>query len=143
MKIKKIKRANNQRLKRAKFKHLRLDYLRAELSRARIKLDKTNAACKRIQYDYRIEPRSTELGGGFRLYLFENGIDVGGGVYADENYEYCYDDALHDAEDWCNSSLEYRARDDAIHWFGFAEYRLNEAINRQNSMKKPPQLNFV
>lgn len=32
-------------------------------------------------YDHAIEPRKAELGGGWRLYLFHDGVEVGGGVF--------------------------------------------------------------
>jgi hypothetical protein len=34
------------------------------------------------RYSYEIVPRPTELGGGWRLRLLEDGLEVGGGVFA-------------------------------------------------------------
>lgn len=33
------------------------------------------------RYRYEVEPRPLDLGGGFRLRLFEGGEEVGGGVF--------------------------------------------------------------
>jgi hypothetical protein len=33
------------------------------------------------RYDFEIVPRRAELGGGWRLYLLDNGVEVGGGVF--------------------------------------------------------------
>jgi hypothetical protein len=46
------------------------------------------------QYSYEIDPRPAELGGGWRLRLMEDDIEVGGGVFPD------YDDALAEASVW-------------------------------------------
>jgi hypothetical protein len=50
-----------------------------------------------IQYSYEIDPRPAELGGGWRLRLMEDGIEVGGGVFP------AYDDALAEASVWLSS----------------------------------------
>ena len=34
-----------------------------------------------IWYDFQIVPHEADLGGGWRLYLLENGVEVGGGVF--------------------------------------------------------------
>lgn len=34
-----------------------------------------------MQYSYDITPRPAELGGGWRLRLLEDGVEVGGGVF--------------------------------------------------------------
>lgn len=48
----------------------------------------------RIEYRYEIEPRLAELGGGWRLHLFENDEEVGGGVFpeGDEGYSEALDE---------------------------------------------------
>lgn len=38
------------------------------------------------QYDYKIEQRPDELGGGWRLRLLEDGEEVGGGVFPLDEY---------------------------------------------------------
>lgn len=62
---------------------------------------------------YEINPRPTELGGGWRLRLLENGDEVGGGVFplseyvtaenAEEAASYAYEDALAEASAWLAS----------------------------------------
>lgn len=34
-----------------------------------------------VHYEYKVVPRSAGLGGGWRLQLFEDGVEVGGGVF--------------------------------------------------------------
>lgn len=59
-------------------------------------------------YDYRIDPRPAELGGSWRLRLFEDGEEVGGAVFPPveslENAELAengaYDDAISEASVW-------------------------------------------
>lgn len=49
------------------------------------------------RYDYEIVPRAADLGGGWRLYLIDNGVDVGGGVFpvaADATAAHAWWDAL-------------------------------------------------
>lgn len=70
-----------------------------------------------IEYNYRIDPRPADLGGGWRLRLLEGGEEVGGGVFplsaylsqfpaADEATEremaekIAYEDALAEASAW-------------------------------------------
>ena len=65
---------------------------------------------------YEINPRPTELGGGWRLRLFEDGEEVGGGVFplpeyataenTEEAASYAYEDALADASAWLASKGE-------------------------------------
>lgn len=64
------------------------------------------------KYRYEIDPRSTELGGGWRLKLFEDDEEVGGGVFpADANAD------PHAGMAWFNRLLESeRAR-----WLKVAE----------------------
>jgi len=58
--------------------------------------------------DYKIDPRPAELGGGWRLRLFEDGEEVGGGVFppvdtledAELAEKAAYDDALSEASVW-------------------------------------------
>lgn len=56
---------------------------------------------------FRVDPRPAELGGGWRLYLFEDGEDAGGGVFPATGYEVvedqsaaAYADALAEGEAW-------------------------------------------
>ena len=55
-------------------------------------------------YSYEIDPRPADLGGGWRLRLFEDGEEVGGGVFhasEDETSKAAaYDDALAEATAW-------------------------------------------
>ena len=53
-----------------------------------------------MEFTYEITPRPPELGGGFRLKCFENGIEEMGGVFEDEN------DAHAEALDWLDSHPE-------------------------------------
>lgn len=62
---------------------------------------------------YEINPRPTELGGGWRLRLLEDGEEVGGGVFplseyvtaenAEEAASYAYEEALAEASAWLAS----------------------------------------
>lgn len=59
-------------------------------------------------YRYEIEPRTAELGGGWRLRLVEDEMEVGGGVFpADPADKHAMDDAYADAlgegESWLAS----------------------------------------
>lgn len=64
-----------------------------------------------IDYSYRIEERPKAPGGGWRLFLLEDGQDVGGGVFPPsegaENDEqamlWAYEDARETADDWIGS----------------------------------------
>jgi hypothetical protein len=53
---------------------------------------------------YQINPRSPELGGGWRLQLLEDGEEVGGGVFPAEDNQImrdeAYEDALAEATTW-------------------------------------------
>ncbi len=70
------------------------------------------------KYSYKIEPRPTKLGGGWRLHLIEDGEEVGGGVFplaeysTAENTEeatcYAYEDALTEACAWIESKLAFK-----------------------------------
>ncbi len=64
---------------------------------------------------YELEPRPAGLGGGWRLRLFEDGEEAGGGVFpmtaymeqaenAEEAYWLAYEDALDNALAWSESS---------------------------------------
>ena len=63
------------------------------------------------EYSYRIEERPAALGGGWRLYLLEDGQEVGGGVFPpSEGAEspsqamfWAYNEAAEEAENWVNS----------------------------------------
>lgn len=61
-------------------------------------------------YSYQIDPRPTDLGGGWRLRLFENGEEVGGGAFplaeyidAKDPVSCAYEDAIIEALDWLES----------------------------------------
>lgn len=71
---------------------------------------------KEIDYQYKIEPRPLELGGGWRLRLLEDGEEVGGGVFpipehvdltnADDVAKmagWVYEDAMAEATVWLAS----------------------------------------
>ncbi len=53
------------------------------------------------QYSYEINPRPENLGGGWKLQLFEDGEEVGGGVFKPGDNGYC--DALGTAHLWLDS----------------------------------------
>jgi hypothetical protein len=65
------------------------------------------------EYRYEIEPRPSEIGGGYRLRLIEDGEEVGGGVFplseyatedsAEEAAKWAYEDALAEASAWLAS----------------------------------------
>lgn len=55
--------------------------------------------------NYRIDPRPTELGGGWKLLLIEDEIEVGGGVFQpvgdqEDAEQIAYDAALTEASLW-------------------------------------------
>ena len=63
-------------------------------------------------YSYEITPRPVELGGGWRLRLLEDGVEVGGGVFPHEGtsetpmedrLQAAYDDAESEAYAWLDS----------------------------------------
>ena len=52
-----------------------------------------------MPFSYEITPRPVELGGGWRLRLLEDGVEVGGGVFPPEaEDEDAIQDAFYDAE---------------------------------------------
>lgn len=65
------------------------------------------------EYAYEITPRPAELGGGWRLRLFEDGEEAGGGVFPlaaypsaatdKERERAAYEDALAEAQVWMAS----------------------------------------
>ncbi len=67
-----------------------------------------------MKHSYEITPRPIELGGGWRLRLLEDGVEVGGGVFpptegtesAQEALQAAFEDAEAAAYDWLNSRLE-------------------------------------
>jgi len=66
-----------------------------------------------MKHSYEITPRPIELGGGWRLRLLEDGVEVGGGVFppvedkdAKEALQAAFDDAEATAYDWLDSRLE-------------------------------------
>jgi hypothetical protein len=56
---------------------------------------------------FEIDPRAPELGGGWRPRLFEDGEEVGGGVFpaseTEESKTDAYADAIEEAEGWLAS----------------------------------------
>jgi hypothetical protein len=64
-----------------------------------------------MKYTYEITPRPVELGGGWRLRLLEDSVEVGGGVFppvegiddAEEALQAAFDDAEGEAYDWLDS----------------------------------------
>lgn len=64
-----------------------------------------------MNYSYEINPRSVDVGGGWRLRLLENGDEVGGGVFppvegiedAKEALQAAFDDAQGEAYAWLDS----------------------------------------
>jgi hypothetical protein len=59
-----------------------------------------------MAYDYEINPRPAELGGGWRLRLLENGQEVGGGVFP------VVIGNLQDCADWWDAMGE----EERAHW---------------------------
>lgn len=63
-------------------------------------------------YSYEILPRPVELGGGWRLRLLEDGVEVGGGVFPPVDHAANESDALKlahfDAEDEADAWLDSR-----------------------------------
>jgi hypothetical protein len=64
------------------------------------------------RYRYEVEPRPLDLGGGFRLRLFEGGEEVGGGVFPLDEYpesereeaeKMAFTDAQNEGLDWMAS----------------------------------------
>lgn len=54
---------------------------------------------------YEIEPRQPDLGGGWNLKLFQDGQEMGGGVFPpvqsdDPEFDQAYQDALDEGEAW-------------------------------------------
>ena len=55
---------------------------------------------------YQIDPRPSELGGGWSLKLFEGAEEMGGGVFPPvpipehPDFDQAYQDALDEGEDW-------------------------------------------
>ena len=64
-----------------------------------------------MQFSYEIKLRPVELGGGWRLRLLEDGVEVGGGVFppvqeykdSQDALEAALDDAEREAYAWLNS----------------------------------------
>lgn len=64
-----------------------------------------------MKYSYEIKPRPAELGGGWKLTLFEDGQEVGGGVFPPEEghetekkaLQAAFDDAEATAYEWLDS----------------------------------------
>lgn len=61
-------------------------------------------------YRYEIEPRSAELGGGWRMRLLDGDLEVGGGVFPlaeyeteDEPAQAAYAEAMDEATAWLAS----------------------------------------
>lgn len=64
-----------------------------------------------INYSYEITPRLVDLGGGWRLRLLEDGVEVGGGVFPPSDHaeneadalKLAYFDVEDEAHAWLNS----------------------------------------
>lgn len=65
-----------------------------------------------MQFSYEITPRLIELGGGWRLRLLEDGVEVGGGVFPPVSGDFedekdalqvAYDNAESEAYAWLDS----------------------------------------
>ena len=65
-----------------------------------------------MPFSYEITPRPVELGGGWRLRLLEDGVEVGGGVFPPVRGDFedkkdalqaAYDDAESEAYAWLDS----------------------------------------
>ena len=65
-----------------------------------------------MPFSYEITPRPVELGGGWRLRLLEDGVEVGGGVFPPEGgsettvkdaLQAAYEDAESEAYAWLDS----------------------------------------
>lgn len=58
---------------------------------------------------YEIHPRPTNLGGGWKLTLLEDGEEAGGGVFPAEDdpkiSDEAYNDAMDEGESWSSSNL--------------------------------------
>jgi hypothetical protein len=58
---------------------------------------------------YQINPRPPELGGGWNLKFYEDGEEMGGGVFPpvptpeQPEFDQAYQDALDEGEDWAQS----------------------------------------
>lgn len=63
-------------------------------------------------YGYEITPRPADLGGGWRLRLFENGEEVGGGVFPAGTSKIAQDAAYADAEAEARAWLASRPADE-------------------------------
>ncbi len=65
-----------------------------------------------MQFSYEILPRPVDLGGGWRLRLLEDGVEVGGGVFPPSEFADSEVDALKlayfDAEDVAYEWLDSR-----------------------------------
>jgi hypothetical protein len=60
-----------------------------------------------MPFEYEITPRPVDLGGGWRLRLLEDGVEVGGGVFPpDGEGEDANQDAFYDAEDMAYDWLD-------------------------------------
>lgn len=64
-----------------------------------------------MKHSYEITPRPVELGGGWRLHLLEDGVEVGGGVFPPVNgiddvaiaLQAAFDDAEGEAYAWLDT----------------------------------------
>lgn len=64
-----------------------------------------------VDYTFNITERPAELGGGWRLRLYENGMEVGGGVFEAvldmaSDVDVAYLEALQEAATWCNNQSD-------------------------------------
>jgi hypothetical protein len=62
-----------------------------------------------MDYTYEITPRPVELGGGWRLRLLGDGVEMGGGVFPPEDEtDDAIQDAFYDAENEAYAWLDSR-----------------------------------
>lgn len=76
-----------------------------------------------VPYSYEVEPRAPHLGGGWRLRLFQNGVEVTSAVYPIDRdvsdrqtaLDAARADALRDGEAWIRSGDSLSASNDATY----------------------------
>lgn len=58
------------------------------------------------EFYYEVEPRPSELGGGWQLKFYEDGEEVGGGVFPESEYS----DALDEGQNWLSTRVNRGAK---------------------------------